>query len=74
MLAFVPLDRAAGSRGRDGGGDGDDDGEVEGEGIAAVLAAVDNAIQWGEDADVRIRDIEGIDDGREMEAALCGEP
>lgn len=77
MLAFVPLDRAAGSRSRGGGEEGgghEGDEEQEGEGIAAVLAAVDNAIQWGEDADVRIRDIEGIDDGREIEAALCGEP
>jgi hypothetical protein len=74
MLAFVPLDRAAGARGNGGNGGNEDDEEAEGEGIAAVLAAVDNAIQWGEDADVRIRDIEGIDDGREVEAALCGEP
>jgi len=86
MLAFVPLDRAAGSRPREargGGGDGGgpetsgEEGEVgeegeegEGEGIAAVLAAVDNAIQWGEDAEVRIRDIEGIDDGAGMEDNL----
>ena len=76
MLAFVPLDRGVGRRGRGGrddDGDGDeeeDDEEREGEGVAAVLAAVDNAIQWGEDADVRIRDIEGIDDGREMEEAM----
>ena len=82
MLAFVPLDRGAGTRGGGGGGGGGGDGdegsggedggseEGEGEGIAAVLAAVDGAIQWGEDADVRIRDIEGIDDGAGMEDNL----
>lgn len=76
MLAFVPLDRGGGVRGggREGDEGEDDDGEDdegrEGEGVAAVLAAVDNAIQWGEDADVRIRDIEGIDDGRELEEGM----
>ena len=33
------------------------------ESIGEVLAHVDMATQFGEDADVRIREVEGVDDG-----------
>lgn len=57
MLSFVPLDRSG-----EGCGDSDDDSDGdaappdEGAGVAAVLAHVDHAIQYGEDAEVKIRE------------------
>lgn len=55
MLSFVPLDRSGEGCGSSGEEE-DEGGADEGGGVAAVLAHVDHAIQYGEDADVKIRD------------------
>ena len=57
MLSFVPLDRT----GEGCGSSSDDDDRDrpppdEGAGVAAVLAHIDHAIQYGEDAEVKVRD------------------
>jgi GPN-loop GTPase len=56
MLSFVPLDRTGEGCGESS--DDDDDGTPpdEGAGVAAVLAHVDHAIQYGEDAEVKVKD------------------
>jgi hypothetical protein len=63
MLSFVPLDRTGEGCGSSSDDDGDDDGgggprppPDEGAGVAAVLAHIDHAIQFGEDAEVKVRD------------------
>jgi len=63
MLSFVPLDRTGEGCGSSSDDDGDDGGgggprppPDEGAGVAAVLAHIDHAIQFGEDAEVKVRD------------------
>lgn len=63
MLSFVPLDRSGEGCGSSGDEDDNADAVDEGGGVAAVLAHIDHAIQFGEDADVKIRDEPEPDDG-----------
>ena len=68
MLSFVPLDRTGEGCGESD--DEDDDGRPapppdEGAGVAAVLAHIDHAIQYGEDAEVKVRDERKVEEAEE---------